>query len=48
MVGENQCGCFGEWTSELPDRTLITSRLWRHVSSLKETGIKAIAMISVK
>ncbi|CDQ41049.1 hypothetical protein M948_00850 [Virgibacillus sp. CM-4] len=37
MAGENQCDSLEEWTSELPNRTIIAVGFGEFVLSLPET-----------
>jgi hypothetical protein len=40
MGGENQRGCYSEWTSELPNRTLKAVGFGEKALSLQKAGIK--------
>lgn len=45
MDGENQRGCYSEWTSELPNRTLRAVGFGEMALSLQKAGIKHSIML---
>lgn len=48
MVGENQCNCCSEWTSELPNRTLQAVGFGEQALSLQKAGIKQMMLDALK